>query len=245
MQHKYPQAQTIFGGDYIDGRADSLGVLNFVRDQVKNQHAIALMGNHEGLLLDALDYTDEDHDVDWLNNGAATTIRSLLGADYPLDYARELIELDPDLMALVEWIRALPYYHITDNFVFVHAGLNLKQGSTEPSLDWSLKSTNQEECIWLRESYWYGNHFRPVFAHNYTQHTIVTGHTPTCLIDGTYDDDRRFTPSPNPICPIIKLSYPHESPRYFCDGGCHADVPTNTGNVAVFNNNSELIDQLN
>lgn len=46
-KQKYPDAQIVFGGDYIDGRSFSKETLEYVMCSVKHDHAIALLGNHE------------------------------------------------------------------------------------------------------------------------------------------------------------------------------------------------------
>lgn len=77
-QQKYPNSQTIFGGDYIDGNAHSLETIAFVYDQVEHHDAIALRGNHEQLMHDFVEYNNDL----WFYNGAKTTIKSLFGRGF-------------------------------------------------------------------------------------------------------------------------------------------------------------------
>ena len=97
--------------------------------------------------------------------------------------------------------------------------------------------------------------------HNVTNHTIVTGHTPTMFINGDYDrtypdgqpvipttniydiSDGQEDPTKRP-CPVVKVQYPNESPRYFTDDGCHG-APKHHGNVCVFTNTGELVEVFN
>lgn len=99
------------------------------------------------------------------------------------------------------------------------------------------------------------------FMHNVTDHTIVTGHTPTMFIEGEYDNtypdgpmvlpttniydiaEGQEDPTKRP-CPVVKVQYPNESPRYFTDDGCHG-APKHHGNVCVFTNTGELVEVFN
>lgn len=64
----------IFLGDYVDRGENPSGVIKFIRDlQSENpEKVIALMGNHEDMLIDYIDMYDRT----WLFNGYGKTIDS-------------------------------------------------------------------------------------------------------------------------------------------------------------------------
>lgn len=75
-------------------------------------------------------------------------------------WAQEVQESHNDL---ISFINHLPYYYETEDYIFVHAGINPAHE------DW--KNTSQQDFIWIR------NPFLD-FAHPFPQ-TIIHGHTPT------------------------------------------------------------------
>lgn len=133
----------IFLGDYIDRGSDSRLVIELIRKlQKTNKNVIALMGNHEDMLLDYLDGNDNS----WLYNGAEKTADSYNGHD---------AEFKSD----IKWIRTLPLYYKDKNFIYVHAGLDL----TKP-----LNKQAKETLLWIREDFIYSTikyNKRVVYGH--------------------------------------------------------------------------------
>lgn len=156
--------QLIFLGDLIDRGENAKGCVETVKRLVEDSGAICLMGNHEQMLLAYMDDPENRYDH-YYRNGGDTTINSLLGRALdsevnPLVDAKELVANCGDLMS---FIRSLPYYHETEEYIFVHAGVNLALE------DWH--ETTAHEMVWLREPFHKGL--------NQTGKTIVFGHTPT------------------------------------------------------------------
>jgi len=87
----------IFVGDYVDRGLNSRGVVELVIELQKRGH-IALMGNHEDMLLDG-DFTY-----------AAQTLVSYNALLMPED--------------VLEWMRSLPKYYEDDTIIVAHAGAN-------------------------------------------------------------------------------------------------------------------------
>ena len=82
-----------------------------------------------------------------------------------------------------------------------------------------------------------------MIAHNRTGKTIVTGHTPTAVLEGKYDDGRKMKQLQKDDCIVRKMQYPGEPARIFTDGGSHSDpliYPHNDGNVVVLDGNGEI-----
>lgn len=95
-------------GDYVDRGPDSKGVLDFLIDLAAGVHLVHLMGNHEIMMREALEYGGGT--LSWLSVGGRETLASY-GGDAP--------DSIPD--SHWEFIRSgLPYYENETHF-FVHA----------------------------------------------------------------------------------------------------------------------------
>lgn len=132
-----------FLGDYIDRGPDSKGVVDFIRRLQKDEYnVIALKGNHEDMAVELCDAENSKgggwlklfgakKQSAWLEMGGKETLKS-----FGVSHASEI---PPDY---IEWMRALPYYVILENFVLVHAGLNFK--NEDPYED-------KLSMLWLRD----------------------------------------------------------------------------------------------
>ena len=138
----YPKSRLVFGGDYIDGRPFSKETLDYVMTSVK-AGAIALLGNHEQMMLDFIDQQDDFFAAVWYGNGAKTTIKSLLDLNHCCSkrMAKRLLQ-ETDYY---QFIKGLPLDYQTDNITLVHAGIK-PDGSP----------TDRDYKLWAREEYWYG-----------------------------------------------------------------------------------------
>lgn len=250
-KEKYPNSQLVLGGDYIDGRKNSRDTLDYViHEYLKG--AVVLPGNHEDLLVDWVENTAiYDFDL-WLYNGGKTTVRSLLGRSFSnYDKAKELLKQSEEYQFVKELISKGKDTYETENIIFTHAGV-------------SDTTTNFHTKLWLREEYIYQDKmylskkdnktpFCNAWKHNLTGKSIVTGHTPTCMIVGSYDTFGTFvkdipyitrleTHPKSYNCPVLTVQYPEEAPKYFTDNGCHAGLPNHFGNICVFNDKGKLVE---
>ena len=136
----------IFLGDYIDRGDNSRLVVRFIRElQRKNDNVIALMGNHEKMLLDY----QNGIDASWEFNGSYQTMDSYQGFEE---------QFDSD----VRWMERLPLYYEDDFFVYVHAGIDVNK---------PLKEQSKNTLLWVREAFIYSfkkYHKRVVFGHTPT-----------------------------------------------------------------------------
>lgn len=120
----------VFLGDYIDRGKDSRLVIEYIRGlQENNNNVIALMGNHEDMLLNYWKGIDDN----WTYNGHIQTLDSYTGY-------YEQFESD------IEWMRTLPLYHEDEHFIYVHAGIDPYK-----SMDNQRKNT----LLWVRENFIY------------------------------------------------------------------------------------------
>jgi serine/threonine protein phosphatase 1 len=141
-----------FLGDYVDRGPDSKGVFDTIFSLRKAGHKVeCLLGNHEAMMIGALN-GDKDDEQMWKQNGGKPTMRSF-----------GIWELYDVPSVYVNFMQAMPLVLEVGNYILVHGGLNFNQ--TDP-----LKPTQQ--MIWIRDWYdrinyqWLGNR------------VIIHGHTP-------------------------------------------------------------------
>lgn len=168
--YHFEQDQLILLGDYIDRGPNSFGVVEYVKMLVESQGVIALLGNHDKMFLDFLK-DPVNNFQQYFRNGGLHTISSYINidvshaqysvADY-IKWANRIKENYPSHIALLS---ALPLYHIDDNHIFVHAGVNFKAKD--------LGLTDKKTVLWIREG------FLDIPVPEHIEKTIVHGHTPT------------------------------------------------------------------
>jgi serine/threonine protein phosphatase 1 len=127
------RSKFIMLGDYIDRGPDSRGVIDFLINLQKwsPDEVICLRGNHEDLLLAALE--NEDAELSWLSNGADATLHS-----YRASRARDLPTQH------IDWIRSLPLFHDDGQRFFVHAGVHPER---------PLDQQRSRDLLWIREPF--------------------------------------------------------------------------------------------
>lgn len=150
------QDTLIFLGDYIDRGPDSKAVMHIImelKDKISN--IICLMGNHEYMALQALQNGDSSA---WLRNGGRQTIESF-NCDSFSDFMNST-----EIHIFWAFLNSLKYYHIENEFVLVHAGINC-------SLENPLMDTHA--MLWQR-----GNQAIP---EKLGGRKVICGHTPVSL----------------------------------------------------------------
>ncbi|MBD5429151.1 metallophosphoesterase family protein [Lactobacillus sp.] len=233
----YPDAQLVAGGDYLDGRWDVKPVIDYLQEAANNDNAVILKGNHEQLFLNYAQEQEYQAGI-WFYNGGALSLDSLYGR-----------ELEPDEIRQTEYyqfFKKLPIMYETPHIIFVHAGIrpdkNYNNPDTYDKLDiYHGKYDYDFYRLWARKSYWVNE--EGYFAHNHTGKVIVTGHTPTCVIKGKFDDGRKLEQLPMTACRVRVIDYPGEPARIFTDGGSHSNpalYPHNDGNVVVLDERGKI-----
>ena len=149
-------------GDLVDRGPDSAQVVAHLATAPPPAgvtETLTLRGNHEAMMLAALDAPDRDHAaLVWMQNGGADTLLSwgVSRRTEPRDWAAAL---PADHVA---FLRALPLRHQDGGYLFVHAGIR-------PGVP--LARQDPHDLIWIREP----------FLSSKLDHgaVVVHGHTPT------------------------------------------------------------------
>ena len=147
---KLPKAASthiILLGDLIDRGPDSAKVLEYLyKLQRQTKNVVVLMGNHEELMLRALD-GEAGMLRAWMRTGGDTTLRSF-GIEPPSrdDDPREALDLVRRTIPAewVAWIRALPLTARSGDYLFCHAGIR-------PGV--ALKRQKRADLLWIRDEF--------------------------------------------------------------------------------------------
>lgn len=155
----------VFLGDYIDRGADSRAVLDTLVAGVGERGWTCLKGNHEAMLLAALDGSME-WDV-WLANGGTETLFSYGISSREMITAGKSHELGDAVLAAmpaahIDFMRNLDITLTLGDYFFCHAGVR-------PGIPLDRQSAG--DLLWIRDS----------FTQSTADHgkRIVHGHTPT------------------------------------------------------------------
>jgi serine/threonine protein phosphatase 1 len=160
---------TVFLGDYVDRGLASRSVIDAIIAESGIGCKIPLRGNHEEMLLRALD--DSAGMRHWCDAGGIATIASygidvadlMVGRGH--DAARTaLLDAMPD--SHLVWLRALPSRYESGDYFFCHAGINP---------DRPLDDQREGDLLWIRHKF---IRDRRSFAK-----IIVHGHSPVERID--------------------------------------------------------------
>ncbi|GIP40184.1 serine/threonine protein phosphatase [Paenibacillus sp. J31TS4] len=165
--------QLLLLGDYCDRGPDSRGVIEEIMRLSEQGNVIALRGNHEQLMLDAL--LLEGQDERWIRNGGLQTLASFTGEE-PLtegfaweDYERQKRNVREAFASHIAFLNELPLYHEDDHFLYVHAGIN------PAAADW--RTQPERDFLWIREAF---------FQHPTSlDKPVIFGHTPTLRLQET------------------------------------------------------------
>lgn len=142
-------------GDTIDRGVEIFEAVMHIRELEKKmgERAVLLMGNHEEMLINSLEYPF--HCANWLyGNGGQTTVDALH-------------ENGMEPSDLKDWCQGMHYYHETERYICVHAGLS----------DMEHEKTPSEILLWDRtiaNEGWYSGKL------------LIHGHTP--MYEAIYQD---------------------------------------------------------
>jgi len=154
------KGKLIFLGDYIDRGPNSQKVIDLAMQGISSFSSVYLKGNHEQLLIEALNSSDRNIWNNWMSAGGETTLKS---------FGYDLFESKYDHKLLIKkigeertnWLLGLELTHQFDDVICVHAGFN-------PEIQ--ISNQTEKDMLWIRKRFLNSNH---KFAYG-----VVHGHTP-------------------------------------------------------------------
>lgn len=245
LREKYPDAPVVFGGDYQDSAHHHTGLA--VAKHIKAMQAaepdsiFVLQGNHDAAFVESMTGVNDY----WLAAEGDDVIVEDVYADHPQQLPTSMDDVlnsfKQNNAILIGWMAALPLQVKIGKLLFVHAGLDL-------TLADPVAETSIEDKYWLREEYWYAGQKAPYWSHNPLPYAIVTGHSPTSIITGTYHGFPDRSTLRNRVASprgILTVQYFSEYARFFIDGGNHGAPSHIFGNIGVFDaDTGTLIDAI-
>lgn len=149
----------IFLGDYIDRGKLVKETIEYLINIKSEYNCKFLMGNHEQMMLLSIGKGDYDILKVWISNGGDSTLHSY-GVKHYNDIIMDLGNLPTDHR---QFFLELEQYYETDNYFFVHAGVNLEFKFEDNTLD---------DFLWIRPPFFLDK--KPKYPIN---KIIVHGHT--------------------------------------------------------------------
>jgi len=154
-------------GDLVDRGPDSRGVIARIMALEASEAAdvVTVMGNHEDLMLNALDQPDTTELYHWKVNGGDATIESYERVNGVCEDWRDAID-----RAHIAWLRALPnlWRDEARKLAFVHAGIDPKM----------FPDCKEEIRLWTRSPRFFDPESWPARP-ELDGLLVVHGHTPT------------------------------------------------------------------
>lgn len=154
---RHAGSRLVFLGDYIDRGPDSRQVVErLIALGRERPDTVFLKGNHEELLLDALEGRRLEL---WLLNGGLETLASygLAGLEPPGPETLSRLPADH-----LEFFRGLRLYFESQSYLLVHAGVDPELG---------LEKQDARDLLWIRDRFFQAPGHR-------LGKTVVFGHTP-------------------------------------------------------------------
>jgi serine/threonine protein phosphatase 1 len=147
-------------GDYVDRGPDSKGVVDYIINLQHNGYSvIPLMGNHEDMMIDSM--AGSNHFHEWMRNGGASTLDSFGLEHVIIEGLKTGWKLPENYL---EFFRGLKLYIELEDFILVHAGLDLSL--PDPfNYPWIM--------LWIRQSV--------IDKKKLGDKKIIHGHTPLPL----------------------------------------------------------------
>jgi serine/threonine protein phosphatase 1 len=148
MKEIKPEDQIIFLGDYIDRGPKSFEVIETLVDlKMKHDNTIFLMGNHEQMLLRAIERGKFDDIMLWQANGGDITV----GNYQDHGHLKGMNFHDQFPKSHLMFLKSLRMFYESAAFIFVHAGvLNNK---FTPGID-QLHEMDPDIFLWVRGEFY-------------------------------------------------------------------------------------------
>lgn len=156
--------QEVFLGDYVDRGPATAAVVDTLLERQRSRGAVCLSGNHEDMMLSA--YRAFDAFLHWSAVGGLQAALSYLPPPMPALDAMEMRDLWQSWRrampeAHLAFLKGLGTFHVSGDYVFVHAGLR-------PGVP--LEEQKRHDCLWIRGTF--------LDHETAFSHMVVHGHTP-------------------------------------------------------------------
>lgn len=164
---KPEEEQLLFLGDLADRGENSKATLELAYELVQNQGAIVIKGNHDEMLELFLQNPAESVNHYYINGGGST-VNSLLNQEKRKEsFEENAEEIQKQYPWLLPFLKSLPLYHEWEDYLFVHAGVNLQKDN------W--RDSSNRDFVWIREGFY--------DQENTSGKTILFGHTVTATLN--------------------------------------------------------------
>lgn len=148
--------EMIIIGDVGDRGPDGIRLLQYIMNQ---ENITLLMGNHEDMMLSAMEYQDNYHMGNWMINGGGTTFAAF----------ENLTKEEQE--ECLTYLRNLPLFQTIEinnqTYLLVHAGII----PSKEKKDLSCAEVTRDELLWTRYEFLQSEMVMP--------YCIIFGHTPT------------------------------------------------------------------
>ena len=156
-----PEHLLIVCGDKFDRGKESVKVFQYLKRLMDKNKAIILRGNHLAFIENFLEGSNDP--FNYINNGLNETIADFWHRTAPfeswcaLEGSCELSienyskwaeiarkDINKEYPELLPWIKSLPYYYETDNYIFTHGMIDGQ------CFDWHNPNISWYECTWAK-----------------------------------------------------------------------------------------------
>ncbi len=152
-------------GDMFDRGEDSQKVYKYIKRLHDEGKAVVIKGNHELFLLEVNDVNEKRIRFNIERNGFQYTLNSFSEEDVKnrdVEYIKKRINKNNP--GLFSWIEELPFYYETEEYIFVHAGLNLEVKDWH-DCDWTKAVWTKTKEFWEMDLEKRGVHKKVVVGH--------------------------------------------------------------------------------
>ena len=196
----------VTAGDMFDRGTKSVAIFEYLYPLCESGRAVCVRGNHDLMFINYLEGKSITP-FNYLRNGEDETFADFLGRTAPFeswctiendineptmgDFARWLEEaikeINTNYPNLLPWLKSMPYYYETKNYIITHASIDTK------ATDWHNPDTPWDELVWDDGSF-FGKEILN------TGKNVIIGHFGTYHLRSMYNIDKN---GKNQFAPLL------------------------------------------